>query len=105
MLSQVTEEERKETAISSVSFLFVCLFASFCFLLPFLPVLHFFSINKEGAIIQEQTVTGCANSFVPSMLCTNPLNPFRKCLSSTTELSAIPDQRKGTHTPTGEWKS
>lgn len=88
MLSQVVKEE--ETEIFSIGF---CVL--FCFPFALSPVLHFFSINKEGAIIQKEAVTGCANSFVPSYASYHSLHPVRKWLSSTTELSTRPDQRKG----------
>lgn len=90
MLSPVVKEE--ETEIFSIG---SCVLFGFPFALS--PVLHFFSINKEGALIQEEAVTGCANSFVPSYASYHSLHPFRKRLSSTTELSTRPDQRKGTH--------
>lgn len=90
MLSPVVKEE--ETEIFSVGF--CCVLFGFPFALS--PVLHFFSINKEGALIPEEAVTGCANSFVPSYASYHSLHPLRKWLSSTTELSTRPDQRKGT---------
>lgn len=48
MLSQVTEEEREETGIFSISFFFVCLFVLFRFLLPFLPFYISFQLTKEA---------------------------------------------------------
>lgn len=86
-------------------FIFFCLFVcSVSFPSAFSPVLHFFSINKGGAIIQGQAVKGCANSFVPGRLCTSPFTRSESVspLPLSSELYQI---RGRAHTPTGEWKS
>lgn len=58
----VTGQEKEEWKKSQKAF--ILLIFSF-FLLVITSILHFFSINKEGAILQEWDLAGRTDSFVP----------------------------------------